>query len=194
MNDQANWNQRMYEAAYGGNIDIKSTINKSQMAHKFQLFDHEYGPIIDVLMTMGPYWQNFNTRTSKRKFIQWTYPIGLSEDYSFLKPIIDKILESARYSVKEQIFEPLQMFVCYYHDGTDSCPGHKHGCRQLTVSFGASRVFKINSRSITLENGEAIILYKQRHSVPKSDTSTGPRISFNLFFTTLQELPEATIS
>jgi hypothetical protein len=83
------------------------------------------------------------------------------------------------------------MFICYYNDGTDSCPEHKHGCRQITVSFGETRVLKVNTKEIELESGHAIILHKQKHGVPKS-TTTKPRLSFNLFFTTDKEMGSPT--
>lgn len=161
----------------------------------FRLFnDNElksFETIIELLYTMGPEWDDYKTRTSNRKYI--SIPVNyIPSEYSFLNGIIRKIIETAKetVAVDDEII-PLQMFVNYYNNGSNSAPGHRHGCRQITVSFGCPRILKVNTKDVILETGDAIFLNQQKHSVPKLDENSpffdSPRISFNLFFTTKNE-------
>ena len=159
----------------------------------FKLFNSEelelYNNNIQKLYVLGPTWDNFKTRTANRKFVSFI-PDLMPLEYTFLKPMVDKILTAASNTSEDQII-PMLMFINYYKDGSHSTPIHKHGCRQITVSFGCPRILKVNTKNIVLETGDAIFLNKQRHGVPSVDKNDAffdvPRISFNLFFTTSKE-------
>lgn len=168
------------------------------MEHKkpFKLFNKEelslYEPLIETLFVSGPTWNDYKTRTANRKFISLD-PLNLLE-YDFLHPIVYKILECSVLSISDQNDNiiPIQLFVNYYENGKHSTPMHAHGCRQLTLAFGAPRPLKVNTKNYILEPGEAILLNGQKHGVPKVDEKdvffNSPRISFNLFYTTTKEM------
>lgn len=60
-------------------------------------------------------------------------------------------------------------------------PTHSHkDTDQLVISLGQTRILKINSKSYSLENGDAILFGSSPHSVPK-DNSVNMRISIATF-------------
>lgn len=165
----------------------------------FQLFNaDEFNDEINILFGLAPEWADWNTRTAKRKVLSWTYHNMYDwntchPDYEFLLPLLYKILYCANINVPEgHAMMPIQMFINYYENGTKSTPMHKHNCRQLTVSFGTTRVLKVINKEIELSHGQGIMLFREKHGVPK-DESEDPRISFNLFFTTDKEARTASV-
>ena len=61
-------------------------------------------------------------------------------------------------------------------------PTHKHvGSNQLVISLGATRSLLIGKQNIVCENGDLIIFGEQPHSVPKTNTHVGQRISIATF-------------
>ena len=61
-------------------------------------------------------------------------------------------------------------------------PTHKHvGSNQLVISLGATRSLLIGKQNIVCENGDVIIFGEQPHSVPKTNTHVGQRISIATF-------------
>jgi len=152
-------------------------------------------PFINFLMNTGEHWQEFKTRTSKRNFMSISYINNIPEydryyigEYDTeLQFIIQRLTKIANDTIIDNSkLINIQLFVNYYKDGNSSTPQHSHGCRQLTLAFGSSRILTVGSRKVTLNNGECIFLNGEKHSVPKSDVHE-PRISFNLFFTTSTE-------
>lgn len=140
--------------------------------------------IVEKLLTMASNWTLFNSRGNNSRFIDiitMDYLIySLPEKYNILSNIYTLMLNKIS-SNGEKII-PMQMLLCYYPDGSYSTGMHKHNCRSITVSIGFERLFQINSEQIILKNGDFVVLYKQRHGVPKSSSFTGPRISLNLFY------------
>jgi hypothetical protein len=166
----------------------------------FKLFEpNEFQEEMNIVMDLAKHWENLKTRTSIRKIYKWGYLMENHEAYvpeelDFIQPLIHRIIQCAKDSVpKGDKFIPIQMFCCYYDSGQDSCPMHKHNTRQITVSFGSPRDFKVNSKTITIPNGHAIILHRERHGLPKSD-ERDRRLSFNLFYTTTSELRQANVN
>ena len=179
-----------------------------QVNRPFKLYEEQelelIEPMIELLYALGPTWENYKTRTANRKYMgisltgghdengKYYVDMDVPKDYEFMKSIVARVVEAATQTIEnnDQII-PLQMFVNYYANGDHSTPVHRHGCRQITLSFGCPRVLKVNSKEVTLETGEAIYLNQQRHGVPKLDVDSPyydcPRISFNLFYSTLLE-------
>ena len=142
------------------------------------------------LLEFTSLWFPCKTRTSKRQIISFLYnnnKIIIPGMYSFIQPLINKVEESARNTIidsSEPIF--IEMFINYYQDGNYSTPMHRHQCRQITMSLGTKRTLKVNTKDVEMNHGDLIFLHQEKHGVLK-DSSTEPRISFNLFFTTTNE-------
>ncbi len=151
--------------------------------------------LVEVLNSFDK-WIPWKTRTSKRQvasisFINNIPAIINGEPFdtdSQMAPIIFELMFLAIQTIKDPKDTPvfLELFINWYRDGSDSCPGHSHGCRQITLSLGSERPFTINSKTIIIKHGYALYLNGQNHSVPKTK-DTEPRYSFNLFYTTSKE-------
>jgi hypothetical protein len=127
-------------------------------------------------------------RSCKRKAQEWSYYNGflpvtyVPSEYAFLEPVVFEMMGIvASLCPANEIMMPIQMFLNYYPDGGNNCPMHRHGCRQITVSIGSDRLFKINSKTYTLTCGNYVVLYNQLHGVPKQE-NVGERMSLNLFY------------
>jgi hypothetical protein len=69
-----------------------------------------------------------------------------------------------------------------YENGDMYTPTHKHvGSNQLIISLGATRSLLIGKQNIVCENGDVIIFGEQPHSVPKTTSHVGQRISIATF-------------
>ena len=94
----------------------------------------------------------------------------------------------------DEPIRPLQCFLCRYEDGGMTCPSHRHSCRQLTLSLGASRKMRIGSRDVLLRHGDVVMLNGETHALLGGGGSVGLRISINLFYTLEAEHTNATIN
>lgn len=141
---------------------------------------------LEDLFKTGPNWHKLKTRTSTRNVLSMSFQ-RIIITY-FLFKYCFKILELGSKTVKKgRIFVPLELFICYYKDGNDSCPIHKHNCEQITLSFGESRIIIVNNKKILLKHGDVLYLKGQKHGIPKDENIKNPRISFNLFFVAINE-------
>jgi hypothetical protein len=156
----------------------------------YNIADEETQLVYLQLLEYTSLWYPFKTLTSKRQIISFLYnnnTIIIPEMYSFIIPLINKVEDSARNTILDSsgiIF--IEMFINYYQDGNYSTPMHRHQCRQITMSLGAKRTLKVNTKDVEMNHGDIIFLHQEKHGVLK-DSSTEPRISFNLFFTTTSE-------
>jgi hypothetical protein len=188
--------------------------NKFPIATKVQLFTEDElmeinGLIEYMFITQENIWSKFKTRTSERKIISIPFMANMyGTEVTNINPIIienyfpnfveefklimNKITDAAIKTIDDNdSIIPIQLFINLYENGNNSTPEHSHGCRQITLAFGAPRALTVKSKMIVLESGECIWLNGEKHSVPKID-ETNPffdvgRISFNLFYTTLNE-------
>ena len=121
-----------------------------------------------------------------------TDPEEYAKETALLR-IVAAMMRTAQDSVPGAII-PIQLYMCYYADGSDSCPAHRHECRQLTLSLGAPRVLTVDGKHRLMEHGQAILLHKHKHGVPRQKTSDAPRASLNLFFTVAAEVDLASVN
>jgi hypothetical protein len=135
-------------------------------------------------------WVNYTVgrggRSCTRKIQQWSYPLSaisyIPKKYEFLESIVLEMMGLiVSLCPEDENVIPIQMFLCYYQDGNNNCPMHRHGCRQITVSIGSDRLFKINTKTYNLKCGNFVVLHKQLHGVPKQ-IDVGERLSLNLFY------------
>ena len=157
----------------------------------FETYTHitraELTRISNVLNVLGPSWPVYNARTGTRH-VTSINPSFVPPEYAFLSGVIENLLLIANATITDGAkLVPIQLFLCYYSDGTEICPMHKHSCRQLTLSLGSSRVMKVNTRDVMLNHGDLIYLHGQKHGIPPGDSNV-TRLSLNLFFTTSSEM------
>lgn len=127
-------------------------------------------------------------RSCKRLAQEWSYQNGylpktyIPFEYKFLEPVVLEMMGiiTSLCPINESVL-PIQMFLNYYPDGGNNCPMHRHGCRQITVSIGSDRLFKVNSKTYTMKCGDYAVLYNHLHGVPKQE-NVGERMSLNLFY------------
>ena len=127
-------------------------------------------------------------RSCKRMMQEWSYYNGflsktyIPAKYEFMESVVSEMMGIiVSLCPENETVMPIQMFLNYYPDGGNNCPMHRHGCRQITVSVGSDRLFKINSKTYNLKCGNFVMLYKQLHGVPKQE-NVGERFSLNLFY------------
>lgn len=76
----------------------------------------------------------------------------------------------------------LGIYINYYADGTHYCPMHTHtNTRQLVISLGATRTFKLGQKTYMMGNGDAILFGSSSHGIPKEPHITDGRISIAIF-------------
>lgn len=120
-----------------------------------------------------------------------------SMDTSTLIQLVPNLIEVVSY-IQEKHGNISSVWMNLYSTGNDYCPYHRdsYDCTVVTVSFGASREFKIKDRngietSFMLGNGDIFIFdqafnREYQHSIPKitpkkkTDT-TGSRVSIVFF-------------
>lgn len=156
--------------------------------------------VIDYITSTGPEFDNFNTRTAKRKYMSIDlnkhgsfnssgfYNVYEKSEYGYMSYIIIRLVEFACTTIKQpnDKIVLLQLFINYYKDGSNSSPMHKHGCRQVTLAFGCPRPLVVkfegevdaegvkkrgHTKKFILESGHAIFLNGQQHGVPKTEES-----------------------
>ena len=148
---------------------------------------NELNAINEILTEVGQGWSQYKVRSGKR-FVESINPTNIPGHYGYLRNIVNKMLSIANDTITDgSKLVPIQLYLCLYTDGEDLCPGHRHSCRQLTVSLGTPRIMSVGPNEILLEHGSVIFLHGQKHGIPKM-TSSGKRISLNLFFTTTSEM------
>ncbi|KAK3277676.1 hypothetical protein CYMTET_14334 [Cymbomonas tetramitiformis] len=149
-------------------------------------------------LTTHACWENIQTRSGAlRKYDQWCFEdCDVPKRFDEIRPLILALLGEAR-NAEANVGEihPIQCFLCLYEDGSMSCPAHTHGCRQLTLSLGATRNMIVNGKECTLKNGDLILLNGERHAISAEGgvSASAPRVSINIFYTTASK-PDATVN
>eukprot|EP01064_Diplonema_japonicum_P026621 TRINITY_DN38111_c0_g1_i1.p1 TRINITY_DN38111_c0_g1~~TRINITY_DN38111_c0_g1_i1.p1 ORF type:complete len:209 (+),score=22.91 TRINITY_DN38111_c0_g1_i1:33-629(+) len=149
----------------------------------------------------NPGWKAYKTQNSVRKVDAWVMRDPMPARLIFLKSLMKLLCDLAkgRLEKSEGKLIPMQLFICLYEDGSDSCPVHRHDCKQITLSLGSPRRMVIDGRSQILAHGDATFLAKEQHSIPKEpvasprSTSSSSRISLNFFYTTTSN-PSASVT
>lgn len=149
-------------------------------------------------LTTHACWEKIQTRSGAlRKYDQWCFEdVDVPERFDELRPLILALLDEAR-NAEANVgdIHPIQCFLCLYEDGSMSCPAHTHGCRQLTLSLGATRNMTVNGKECTLKNGDLILLNGERHGILAEGglSASALRVSINIFYTTASK-PDATVN
>ncbi|GAB5355146.1 hypothetical protein AAMO2058_000181200 [Amorphochlora amoebiformis] len=154
------------------------------------------------LQMMSMNWHEKKTRGGHvRQFVSWGYmPFGMVSVADItprgllpLRPLIGALFVQARDHAGGDIC-PMQVYINLYPDGSSSCPGHTHSCRQLTLSIGATRSLRIKGKDFKQKHGDVVVLHGQNHAVPKDEDVKEPRISVNLFYTLKSEAATASVN
>jgi len=138
---------------------------------------------------------------AKRKVASWGYkPYGLIEVKDIVPPgleplrlIIAAMFQHAATESGQEII-PIQVYLNLYENGNMSTPAHRHRCRQLTLSLGATRTLVVNGNRLPQKHGDIILLKGQKHEVAKEPGIKENRISLNLFFTVKGEKEGAKVN
>jgi hypothetical protein len=171
---------------------IKSTSIKSIIYDSYEI-------ILAIVSENYQEWEKYRTRSGSRYINQITFdlgtknigfgiPLGLHDVENEVGIIVQELLNLAKLTINDSKLIPIQLFICYYRDGDDVCPMHKHKCRQITLSIGDDRNMTVGTKKVKLYNGSVIYLHTEKHGILKDESSKGNRLSFNLFYTTSDEL------
>jgi hypothetical protein len=152
--------------------------------------------ILGIVSEEGPSWSKFNTRSGTRFVNEITFtddgvvvPECFSDISAEVVVVVTELCNVAKLSIADgSALIPLQVYLCFYRDGSDLCPMHSHKCRQITLSIGADRIMTVGTTKTTLYNGSVIYLHTEKHGILKDGSGSGNRVSFNLFYTTTSEM------
>ncbi len=125
---------------------------------KNSIYDY-FNTIISIVSVKALDWNKFRTRSGSRyvneiRFgtktatgIHLGIPIELSCIMSELTIVVQELLKLAKLTITDNSeLVPIQLYLCYYQDGNDVCPMHKHKCRQITLSLGSDRDMTVNTK------------------------------------------------
>lgn len=147
-------------------------------------------------------WSDYRTKSTFRRVAEWGWDglspeeriSGVPEEYAFLQPLISELLAYLQNCAPNEIIVPIQCFMCLYDGPQDSCPNHRHRCRQVTLSLGSPRKFIVDrEHEVQMTHGDVIILNQQPHSLPKGG-SRSPRISINIFYAFQSDFEKGIVS
>jgi len=147
-------------------------------------------------------WSDYRTKSTFRRVAEWGWDglsqeeriSGVPENYAFLQPLISELLAYLQNCAPNEIIVPIQCFMCLYEGPQDSCPNHRHRCRQVTLSLGSPRTFIVDrEHEVKMTHGDVIILNLQPHSLPKGG-SRSPRISINIFYAFQSDFEKGIVS
>ncbi|KAJ9456992.1 hypothetical protein DIPPA_16440 [Diplonema papillatum] len=156
--------------------------------------DHLFAKLL-----VNPSWRVYKTKNSVRKVDAWVMKDEMPARLRFMVRIMKLLCDLGQSKLPfGETLVPIQLFMCLYEDGNDSCPLHRHDCHQVTVSLGSPRMMVISGRPYLQEHGDAVFIDKETHSIPKerrSDTdSRAPRVSLNFFYTTSTQAGSASVT
>eukprot|EP01059_Diplonema_ambulator_P001960 TRINITY_DN11616_c0_g1_i1.p1 TRINITY_DN11616_c0_g1~~TRINITY_DN11616_c0_g1_i1.p1 ORF type:complete len:202 (+),score=37.99 TRINITY_DN11616_c0_g1_i1:81-686(+) len=150
----------------------------------------------------NPGWRVYKTKSAVRKVDAWVMREEMPQRLVFLKSLMKLLCDMAkgRLGRDEGKLIPIQLFICHYENGADSCPLHRHDCKQVTLSLGNPRKMLIEGQPQVLRHGDATFLSREQHSIPKEPPSPvnaplrfASRISLNFFYTTTSN-PTASVT
>jgi len=121
--------------------------------------------------------------------------LSLGPPYDMLNSLVAVIVALAVKSLAEgEELAILQLIVNLFKDGENQVKAHRHRCRQICVSLGASRDLVVEGRTVTMRSGDALPLAGELHSVPEVGSEVQPRISVCLFYASAAEYAAETVS
>jgi hypothetical protein len=176
---------------------VCSILDLSPLSSMFDLLELSQASLLQDAAS----WPKYNTRYGSRKVnsIDYEFLVKLHNNLvnEYEQPhyvVIKELMRIASTTVgaAEGFFIPLQLFICYYENGSNVTPMHSHPCRQITLSIGADRTMRIKNKQnkkqeLKMYNGSILYLHGQEHSIIKEADVSESRLSFNLFFTTSVE-------
>lgn len=120
--------------------------------------------------------------------------LTLEPPYDLLNPLIKVMVAIAANSLDGEDMSLLQLIVNYFQNGDNEVKPHRHRCRQVCVSLGATRTLEVEGQTLQMRNGDALPLRGEMHRVPRQKSCTAPRTSVCLFYGSLKEYMEHSIS
>mmetsp|Transcript_54446 Transcript_54446/g.74420 ORF Transcript_54446/g.74420 Transcript_54446/m.74420 type:complete len:731 (-) Transcript_54446:238-2430(-) len=147
-------------------------------------------------------WQDLGTKRSHRKVMHYTFSDRRSlppPHLAHLTYLIEVLLRQLELRTPQDSVRPIQCFLCLYERTTDSCPEHRHNCRQLTMSMGAPRTLTVEGQAVAMRHGDVVVLGGEQHGVPRvsvdgQSSNKKPRISINLFYATASDYAKGPVS
>jgi len=119
----------------------------------------------------------------------------LSSPLDVLNPLVETMIEIVERTLKEgEDLALLQLIINAYQDGNNSVRPHRHRCRQLCASLGAPRACEVEGRALRMRHGDVLPLFAEEHAVPPMATACGPRVSVCLFYGSVEEYRDRSIS
>lgn len=127
--------------------------------------------------------------------IPGTASFELPPPYEVLDPLVSTMIAIAYNSLRhDEQLALLQLIVNFFTDGGNEVKPHRHRCRQICVSLGASRELNVEGRRLRMRHGDALPLGGEEHSVPPAKSVYDPRISVCLFYGSVEEYDSQSIS
>lgn len=124
-----------------------------------------------------------------------TTRLELPRPYDTLDPLVSTMVALAENSLRDdEQLAILQLIVNYFKDGSNEVKPHRHRCRQICVSLGASRELNVDGRQFHMKHGDAVMLGGEEHSVPLANHICHPRVSVCLFYGSIEEYASQAIS
>merc|ERR1712039_42326 len=118
----------------------------------------------------------------------------LKTPFDVLNPLLRAMIEVAEHSLKAgEELALLQLLVNYYKDGTKAVKPHKHRCRHVCCSLGASRDAEVEGVSVNMSHGDCLVLEGENHAVPPTQVKTKTRVSICLFYSSVEEYNAGTV-
>eukprot|EP00931_Biecheleriopsis_adriatica_P086602 TRINITY_DN61233_c0_g1_i1.p1 TRINITY_DN61233_c0_g1~~TRINITY_DN61233_c0_g1_i1.p1 ORF type:complete len:739 (+),score=156.26 TRINITY_DN61233_c0_g1_i1:57-2273(+) len=123
-----------------------------------------------------------------------TGTVELGMPFQDLNPLLAVMAAMAKQSLgRGEELALLQIVINCFRDGDCEVKPHRHRCRQICVSLGATREVEVDGRRLTMGSGDALLLDGELHSVPPA-SKAGQRISICLFYGSLLEYRAQAIS
>lgn len=113
---------------------------------------------------------------------------SFTSPWTALAPIVDVLVAVAKKTMPPgEELALIQLILNYYPDGTSRVRSHRHRCRQVCISLGASRKIEVDGQLMTMHHGDCLPLFGEEHAVPASSSSEAPRMSICLFYSSQSE-------
>eukprot|EP00928_Gymnodinium_smaydae_P055737 TRINITY_DN39223_c0_g1_i1.p1 TRINITY_DN39223_c0_g1~~TRINITY_DN39223_c0_g1_i1.p1 ORF type:complete len:1005 (-),score=73.26 TRINITY_DN39223_c0_g1_i1:133-3147(-) len=117
----------------------------------------------------------------------------LAEPFAVMNPLLAAMTQIADASLQAgETLAILQVLVNYYRDGTKAVLPHRHRCRHICCSLGATRDVEVDGQNISTTHGDCLILSGENHSVPPT-AKAEPRVSICLFFCSAAEYADGNV-
>lgn len=139
--------------------------------------------------------QRFAGRSILDFKVQGEETVHLRPPHTVLDPLVATMVALARCSLRaDEELAIIQLIVNYFPDGSDNIKSHRHRCRQVCASLGATRELEVDGRTVHMRHGDVLPLGGEMHSVPPAKGLQQPRVSVCLFYGSKKEYTEQSIS